>query len=233
MRRTICAVYSNFERTICTTENTTESRSSITNMFHNVVEKRYPYQCNFPYNNKKFLVCLEPAGSLRCLLNPATLPYRKPVQSNLIQSTRSYRPGYGLDDRDPIPGSSNDGTHLSAPAPRPAPEPPFRPPIQWARRLLPRGQRGRGAKPTTTPTQCQSENVWSPASTPPTRPHGVVVKYRKNLPLSFLILPFIYPFTSLSNRYLPLGFPTRMMVTCLPFRMFVTCPVPFHHPSFI
>jgi len=67
----------------------------------------------------------------------------------------------------------------------------------------------------------------------PTRPHGVVVKYRKNLPLSFLILPFIYPFTSLSNRYLPLGFPTRMMVTCLPFRMFVTCPVPFHHPSFI
>jgi len=31
---------SNFETTVCTPENTTESRSSITNTFQNVVEKR-------------------------------------------------------------------------------------------------------------------------------------------------------------------------------------------------
>jgi hypothetical protein len=34
---------SKFERTICTTENRTESRSSITNAFHSVVEKRNLY----------------------------------------------------------------------------------------------------------------------------------------------------------------------------------------------
>jgi hypothetical protein len=31
-------------RTICTAENTTESRSAISHTFHNVVEKRNPYR---------------------------------------------------------------------------------------------------------------------------------------------------------------------------------------------
>jgi hypothetical protein len=35
---------SNVEKTVFITENTTESRSSINNMFHNVVEKRNPYE---------------------------------------------------------------------------------------------------------------------------------------------------------------------------------------------
>jgi hypothetical protein len=40
-----CAQYtSNVEKTVSITENTTESRSSINNMFHNVVEKRNPYE---------------------------------------------------------------------------------------------------------------------------------------------------------------------------------------------
>jgi hypothetical protein len=33
----------NVEKTVFITENTTESRSSINNMFHNVVERRNPY----------------------------------------------------------------------------------------------------------------------------------------------------------------------------------------------
>jgi hypothetical protein len=37
---------SNFERTICPTENTTESRSSIMNTSQNVVGKRNTYQSN-------------------------------------------------------------------------------------------------------------------------------------------------------------------------------------------
>jgi hypothetical protein len=40
-----CAQYtSNVEKTVFITENTTESRSSVNNMFHNVVEKRKPYE---------------------------------------------------------------------------------------------------------------------------------------------------------------------------------------------
>jgi len=35
---------SKVDMTVCTTENTTESRSFITNMFHNVVKKLNPYQ---------------------------------------------------------------------------------------------------------------------------------------------------------------------------------------------
>jgi len=35
---------SEFERTVSTTENTTESRSAISNTFHNDMEKRNPYQ---------------------------------------------------------------------------------------------------------------------------------------------------------------------------------------------
>jgi hypothetical protein len=35
---------SNVQKTIYTIENTTKSRSYITNTFHNVVEKRNPYQ---------------------------------------------------------------------------------------------------------------------------------------------------------------------------------------------
>jgi len=43
MRRTICAGYIwNFERTVCGTENTMESRSAISNTFHNNVEERNP-----------------------------------------------------------------------------------------------------------------------------------------------------------------------------------------------
>jgi hypothetical protein len=36
--------------TICTSENTTESQNSITNTFHNVVEKRNPYQSKVDAN---------------------------------------------------------------------------------------------------------------------------------------------------------------------------------------
>jgi hypothetical protein len=35
---------SKIEKAVCITENTTESRISIKNTFHNVVEKRNPYQ---------------------------------------------------------------------------------------------------------------------------------------------------------------------------------------------
>jgi len=35
---------SNVEKTVFATANTTESRSSMTNTFHNVVEKRNPYE---------------------------------------------------------------------------------------------------------------------------------------------------------------------------------------------
>jgi hypothetical protein len=34
---------SNFERTVCISENKTESRSAISNTFHNEMEKRNPY----------------------------------------------------------------------------------------------------------------------------------------------------------------------------------------------
>jgi hypothetical protein len=39
---------SNVERTVCTTENTTESRSAISNTFYNDMEKRNPYQSKSP-----------------------------------------------------------------------------------------------------------------------------------------------------------------------------------------
>jgi len=35
---------SNVERIVCTTENTTESHSAISNTFHNDMEKQNPYQ---------------------------------------------------------------------------------------------------------------------------------------------------------------------------------------------
>jgi hypothetical protein len=37
---------SNVERTVCATENTTESYSDVLNTFHNVMGKRHPYQSN-------------------------------------------------------------------------------------------------------------------------------------------------------------------------------------------
>jgi uncharacterized protein len=49
MRKAIAQYTSNVERTVCKDENTTESRSSIKNTFHNVVEKRNPYQ----YENRR------------------------------------------------------------------------------------------------------------------------------------------------------------------------------------
>jgi hypothetical protein len=36
---------SKFERTVCTTANTTESRSAFSNMFHNDMDERDSYQC--------------------------------------------------------------------------------------------------------------------------------------------------------------------------------------------
>jgi len=49
--RVVCAepyaqYRSNVQRTVYTTENTTKSRSSITNTFQNFVEKRNTCQCN-------------------------------------------------------------------------------------------------------------------------------------------------------------------------------------------
>jgi hypothetical protein len=54
---------SNIEMTVCTTENTIESRSSIKNTFHNVVEKRNPYQSK---NRRR-----RPEPTLASLLSPA------------------------------------------------------------------------------------------------------------------------------------------------------------------
>jgi hypothetical protein len=44
MRTAICAVYDEVEKTIFNTENRTESRSSFTNTFQNIVEEPNPYQ---------------------------------------------------------------------------------------------------------------------------------------------------------------------------------------------
>jgi len=50
---------------MCTTENTTESRSSITNTFRNDVEKRNPYQ----YKNRRRRTKPTPASLLWQLYN--------------------------------------------------------------------------------------------------------------------------------------------------------------------
>jgi len=54
---------SKFQRTVCNTENATESRNSITNTFRNVVEKRNTYQSK---NRRR-----RPKPTLASLLYPA------------------------------------------------------------------------------------------------------------------------------------------------------------------
>jgi hypothetical protein len=44
MPRAIAQYRLNFQRTACTTENTTKSQSAVSNTFHNDMDKKNPYQ---------------------------------------------------------------------------------------------------------------------------------------------------------------------------------------------